>query len=831
MMKTLKLSLRMLLRDWRAGELGILAIALAIAVGSVTTVGFFTDRIQQALSTQANSLLGADLVVVSDHPISASLAAKAAQLNLQSASTTAFPSMVLYGERNQLAEIKAVNAGYPLRGALRISASPFAADRPAAGIPPVGSAWIDARLLTQLGIKIGDKVQVGALNLTIGAVLTQEPDRGGDFFSIAPRLLMNLADLKKTQLVQAGSRASYRLLLAGGDKAVSIFRNWAMQQLERGQKLEGISDARPEVRAALTHAQQYLGLAALLSVVLAAVAVVLAVRRFMQRHLDSCAIMRCLGASQALILNVYLLQLCWLGISASLLGAALGYFAQHALALWLGTLVTTSLPAPTLLPAAQGVFAGMALLIGFSLPVLLRLRQTPTLRVLRREFGTPQGYTLASTLLGVSVLAGLLLWKAGELRLGLYVLGGLAAVVLVAALLAWLLMQGIARFSGYFASSWRYGLANIRRRAWGSVAQIVAFSLGILSLLLLTLVRGDLMESWRATLPLDAPNRFLINVQPEQLTSLDIFFKTQGLPAPQFFPMVRGRLIAINDQPVSASNYPDDRAKRLVEREFNLSSADQLQSDNRIVAGRWWSTLGQSSAQLSLEQGIANTLGLKLHDVLTYDVAGATFSAQITSLRKVDWDSFRVNFFVVTPPGLLANYPKSYITSLYLPDNRGDALNKLVQTFPNVTVIDVAAVMTQVRGIMDRVAGAVEFVFLFTLASGMMVLYAAIAATRDERIFESVMLRVLGANRGQILKGQFAEFVLIGALSGFIAALGASILSYVLSTQVLHLPYSFNPWLGLIGISASAAGIALAGMLGTWRLLRHPPMLALRSAA
>ena len=830
-MKTLKLSLRLVLRDWRAGELGVLAIALIIAVGSVTTVGFFTDRIQQALSTQANSLLGADLVVVSDHPLSTSLAAKAAQLNLQSASTTAFPSMVLHGERNQLAEIKAVSAGYPLRGALRVSPSAFALDGLAAGIPAAGSVWVDARLLTQLGIKVGDTVQVGALNLIIGAVLTQEPDRGGDFFSIAPRLLMNLADLKNTELVQAGSRASYRLLLAGGDKAVSTFRNWATSQLERGQKLEGVNDARPEVRAALTHAQQYLGLAALLSVVLAAVAVALAVRRFMQRHLDSCAIMRCLGASQALILSVYLLELCWLGISASLLGVTLGYFAQYALALWLGTLVTTTLPAATLLPAAQGLLVGMALLIGFSLPILLRMRQTSTLRVLRRDFGTSQGYAWASTLLGVSVLAGLLLWKAGELRLGLYVLAGLAAVVLVAGLLAWLLMKGVAKFSAYFAPSWRYGLANIQRRAWGSVAQIVAFSLGILSLLLLTLVRGDLMESWRATLPLDAPNRFLINVQPEQLAALDVFFKAQGLATPQFFPMVRARLTAINKQPVSASNYPEDRAKRLVEREFNLSSADQLQSDNTIVAGRWWSSSAPMSAQLSLEQGIANTLGLKLHDVLSYEVAGASFSAQITSLRKVNWDSFRVNFFVITPPGLLANYPKSYITSLYLPDNRGVVLSKLVQTFPNITIIDVAAIMTQVRAIMERVAGAVEFVFLFTLASGLMVLYAAIAATRDERIFESVMLRVLGASRAQVLKGQFAEFVLIGALSGLIAAFGASVLSYVLSTQVLHLPYSFNPWIGLIGISASAVGIALAGMLGTWHLLRHPPMLALRSAA
>ena len=826
----MKLSWRMLLRDWRAGELRVLALALIVAVGSVTTVGFFTDRIQQSLSTQANLLLGADLVLASDQPLSEAFVADAAKRGLQVARTVAFPSMVLHGTQSQLTEIKAVSPGYPLRGELRVSDRPYAPDRSARAIPPEGQAWVDARLAGQLGVAVGDALQVGGTSLVVGALLTQEPDRASGFFNIAPRLLMNMADLQQTGLIQAGSRVSYRLLLAGPEREVDAFRAWAQARVCPGQRIEGVADARPEIRVALERAQQYLGLAAMLSVVLAAVAVALAARRFMQRHLDNCAVMRCLGAAQGLILRLYLLQFLWLGLAASLLGCALGYFAQGVLVGVLGELVASTLPAPTLLPAVQGMAAGLALLLGFSLPPLLQLRQVPTLRVLRRELGAPQRFSQASYAFGFAALCGLLLWKAGELRLGLYMVAGLSAALLVAALLAWLLMLALVRFQGSFVSSWRYGLANIRRRAGGSVAQVVAFGLGILSLLLLTLVRGDLMESWRTTLPPDAPNRFVINIQSDQLEPMRAFFAQRGIAAPEIFPMVRGRLSAINGRPVSAADYADDRAKRLVEREFNLSWALRAQPDSAIVAGRWWGEQ-ESVQQLSVEQGIAQTLGIRLGDTLTYDIAGVAVSARVTSLRKVAWDSFRVNFFVIASPGMLEKQPASYITSFYLAPEHADVLNEMVRSFPNVTVIDVAAVMQQVRSIMERVAGAVEFVFLFTLASGLMVLYAAIAATRDERVYEAAILRTLGASRRQLLLGQFAEFAGIGLLAGLVAALGASAMGYVLSVKVFHLPYALNPWLWLIGVAAGGLGVAFAGLLGTRSILGQPPLAVIRRTA
>jgi putative ABC transport system permease protein len=671
-------------------------------------------------------------------------------------------------------------------------------------------------------------VEVGTASLRLAAILTQEPDRAGDLFSIAPRLMMNMADLAATGLIQPGSRATYRLLVAGDEITVGSFRSWASVHQERGERLETVKDARPEVRAALSRAGQFLGLAALTSVVLAAVAVAMAARRFMQRHLDGCAVMRCLGARQATIFRLYLYQFMLLGTSASLIGCLVGYGTQGVLVARLGSLVTTELPLPSPLPVLQGVAVGLATLLGFALPPLMQLKRVPALRVLRRELGPPAGSSLLGYTLGVAVIAGLLLWQAGDLKMGGYVLGGLASAVIVAALLALGLMRVLTGLRGGMGAAWRYGLANVTRRRGGSIAQVAAFGLGMLVLLLLTVVRGDLLHSWQSTLPPDAPNRFIINIQPDQVKAMSLFFQRHHMPVPGLFPMVRGRLVAINGREVQPESYADDRARRLAEREFNLSWAERPQSDNRIVAGRWWAPAQDNSAQLSMEEGIAKTLGIKLGDTLTYSVAGSLFDARVTSLRKVDWDSFRVNFFVIGTPGLLKDYPASYITSFHLAPTGVGLLDEMVRAFPNLTVIDVAAVMDQVRGIMDRVAGTVEFVFLFTLLAGFMVLFAAIAASRDERVYEAAVWRVLGARRRQLLFAQFAEFAGIGLLAGITAAIGAGVLQYVLSEYVLHLPYVFNPWVLPASALGSALAVGLAGVLGTWTVLTHPPLETLR---
>lgn len=823
----MKLALRLLARESRAGELTLIFIALVVAVAAVTTVSFFTDRVRQALTTQANQLLAADLVLISDHPIQPSFLAEAAKQGLSTAHTQSFRSMVLHGERNQLAEVKAVSAGYPLRGELDLSRALFGPLETAQHGPQPGTAWADTRLMQALGLKVGEVIEVGQTRLTMAAVIAKEPDRAGEFFNIAPRLMLHTDDIAATQLIQAGSRVDYRLLVAGEDRALARYRQWAETRLARGERIEGVSDARPEIRSALERAGRYLGLAALVSAVLAAVAVALASRQFVSRHLDSCAVLRCLGASQATIFRLYLIQFVLLGLAASVLGSLIGFAGQAGLAEFLRGRIVNDLPAPSLWPLLEGVSVGLLLLLAFGLPPLMRLKRVSTLRVLRRELGMPKQMGLASYALGAATVVGVLVYRAGEIKLGLYVVAGLLGVMLGGLLLGGLLLRAIGAVRGRARGVWFYGLANVGRRRASSLTQILGFALSLMALLLLTLVRGDLLASWQASLPADAPNRFVIGVQPDQLASMQQFFRDKNLALPALYPIVRGRLTAINARPISAKDYSDERAQRLVEREFNLSWAETPRADNRLIAGRWWHAAG-ASEEFSIEEGIAKTLGVKLNDRLSYDIAGTQISGQVSSIRKVDWDTLRVNFFVIGSPALLQAQPATYITSFHLPAGQESVLNDLLRQFPNFTVIDVAAIMGDVRAIMIRVSDAVTFVFLFTLLAGLVVLYAAVMATRDERLYEAAVMRTLGARSKQLANAQWIEFATLGSLAGVLAATGASASAYVLAEQVLHLPFAFNPWVWIVGVLGGAAGITLAGRMATRSVLRTPPLGVLR---
>ncbi|MEO8411144.1 MAG: ABC transporter permease, partial [Propionivibrio sp.] len=594
---------RMLRRDARAGELRLLVAALVIAVAALTAVGFFTDRVRQALEREANQLLGADLLLSADHPWPPQVADDALARGLAVAETRSFPSMVTLGEdsdfadlRTQLVGIKAVSAGYPLRGTLRIAPALNAPDKRAEGIPAPGTAWIDERLALALAAKVGDQLTVGQQTLRVAGILTFEPDRGANFFSVAPRLLMNLVDLPATALIQPGSRINYRLLIAGENNKIKELKSNFDKTLERGERIEDVENARPEIRVALDRAQKFLGLSALLTVVLAAVALALASRRYMQRHLDPCAVMRCLGATQGFLLCVFLIQFALLGLMAVIVGCLIGYLAHFVLYAWLASLLTTALPPPGLLPAVQGGIVGLLLLFGFSLPPLLQLKRVSTLRVLRREFSSgvlPPSRLLVSYGLGLAVLVGLMFWIAGEIRLGAYVAGGFALAMAFFALVARLairlaaLARGSARSrSGQGGIGWRYGLASLERRAGASVAQIVALALGFMALILLTVTRSDLLDAWQRAIPADAPNRFVINIQPNQLADVRALFAGDGVSA-EFAPMVRGRLERVNGQDLAPKDFEDQRAQRLIEREFNLSYRQDLPPGNTLTAGRW----------------------------------------------------------------------------------------------------------------------------------------------------------------------------------------------------------------------------------------------------
>ena len=828
-MRRVALALRMLRRNAHAGEARVLAAALFIAVASVTTVGFFADRVQAALDRQANELLGGDLVVIADHPIPRAFLEKAREEKLAGVETRTFPSMVAGPGGTSLAEIKAVGEGFPLRGRLRVADESMQGDGEIDGAPPAGRVWIAVPLVARLSAKPGERINVGRASLLVERVITREPDSVLDYFGLAPRVLMNLADLEATELVQVGSRITWRLLVAGEADAIGRFDAAVRPQLSRGERVESVRDARSEVRVSLERAQRFLGLASLLSVILASVAVALAARRFSQRQTDGAAMMRCLGASQADIFALGAWQFLALSAIGCAAGTIAGYGAQAVLAQWLAGFFSVALPAPGPMPAVKGAVIGLVLVLGFTLPPLLRLRGVPTLRVLRSDVSVAEPSSLVAYGLGFAALASLVVWQSGDLKLGSIAVGGFTAALGVAALAGYALIRAVSRARAGAAGPWRYGLANLRRRTGASLLQVIALGLGIMAMLLLTLVRTDLIAKWQASIPPDAPNRFAINIQADQLPEVKGYFADLGLSNPDLHPMVRGRLVRIGEREIRPADFTDERAKRLSEREFNMSWAERLRADNRIVAGSWWKP-GAGPA-FSMEEGIAKTFGVKVGDTLTFDVAGSRFTAPVTNLRKVEWDNFKANFFVIANPGVLEAYPASWITSFHLPPGREDVVARLVARFPNLSVIDLTAIMGQVKRISDQVSRAVEFVFLFAIAAGLVVLFAAITTTQDERVFEGAVMRTLGASRRQMVLTQLAEFLAIGLAAGAVAAAGAVGLATVLSERVLGVPYEFDWFVPVAGLVAGGLGVAVAGLLGTRKAVDSPPLAAIRAVS
>jgi len=822
------MGLRMLLRDFRAGELRVMALSIVLAVASFTTVAFFADRVKSALTRSASQLLGADVVLVADRPIDDAFREAARRFALTTTETVRFPSMISAGEASLLTEIKAVEAGYPLAGRLTVERGGGTVAEGRGG-PAPGEVWLDERALARLGLSLGSTVAVGEREFRVGGRTVEDPEAAIGFLNMMPRLLINAADLPATGLITTGSRVTYRLMTAGPPDRLAGFREAVWPRVGGGQRLEDVRDARPEIRSALERAERFLGLASLLSVILAAVAVALAARRYAQRHVDNCAVLRALGASRAFTVAVHAWQIGCVGLTAGIAGAAIGYAAQAGLTTLLAPMVGVALPPAGIEPALQGVAAGFVMLLGFALPPLVALGRVPALRVLRRDLGMPGGLSWLGYVAGFAAVAALVYWHTREIKMASIVLGGIAGAGVVSALIAGALVRGVAALGRNAGFAWRFGLANLSRRATATVVQVIALGVGLLALMLLSITRGDLLDSWRSSLPADAPNRFLVNIQPDQAEVVQAFLADEGLVQAKLYPMVRARLTDINGRKVSSASFTEDRARRLVDREFNLSWAEKPQADNVIEAGAWWSGAG-APPQFSMETGIAQSLGIRVGDVLGYDVAGQRLEAPVTSLRKVEWDSFRVNFFVVSPPGVLEPYPATYVTSFHLPNERSAVMDRLVKRFPNLLVIDVAAILTQVQTMMGHVVRAVEYLFLFSLGAGLLVLFAALQSTHDERLREAAILRTLGAASRQIARTHAAEFLLVGALAGVFAALGASAIGWVLAREVLNVPYTVNPWVWLVGVAAGALGVFVAGRLGTRQVVRVAPVEALRRA-
>lgn len=828
-MNAFQLAWLMLKRDYRAGELRLLGLALVLAVASLTSVSFFVDRMGQALTREANQLLGGDLLLVADHPWREEFRSEAVRRGARAISSLSFTSMAMTGNASQLVGVKVVEPGHPLRGALRVAPGLNQPDGPAPGIPEPGTVWLDERATSALGVKPGDRVQLGDSSLRVAAVLTFESDRGASFFSFVPRLMLNASDLAATGLVQVGSRVVYRLHVAGTPRVIEQYRAWASARLERGEQLEDIGNARPEVQAALERAQRFLGLASLLAVVLAAVAIGLSAGRFLERHLDGCAVMRCLGAGQGQITRLYLGEFLIFGVLASGLGCAVGFAAQLGIERVLSGLLNGPLPAPGWMPVVRGFLVGMVLIAGFVLPQLLRLANVPTLRVIRREWAEVNAQSAAGYAAGIAALAFLVFWIAEDGTLGAVVFGGFAGAVLGYSILARVALALLARVRGAAGAGWRQGLAALGRRVGSSVVQIMALGIGLTALLLISVARQDLLEAWRGRVPPDAPNRFVINIQPDQRDAIRQSFRDEGLAAPDLLPMVRGRLVEVNDRAVSGKDYDGDRARRLVEREFNLSYAAELPEGNKVTAGRWFSRNDRGKGSFSVEKGLASTLGLALGDRLTFEVAGNRVSGTVDSLRSLDWDSMRVNFFVIAPPGVIDDFPTSYITSFHVPADRAEFANALVQQFPNLTVIDVDAVIRQIQAVVDQLATAVQFVLAFALAAGLAVILAAMESTHDQRAYEMAVMRTLGARARQLRLALTAEFATLGAVAGLLGGIGATAISYALATKVFKMPYTPTADAVVLGCVAGMVGVTLAGLIHARRGMNKPALQSLRA--
>jgi len=826
-MSSFRYALRLLVRDWRAGELRLLALALVLAVTAITGVAWLADRVSAATESRASELLGGDRAVRGDKPIPEVFESRAIEQGLSRATIMEFPSVVLFGDQTLLTSVKAVDARYPLRGSLQIGDHPDATPATTDTTPGPGEVWVEPRILIQLDARVGDSLDLGAGRFTITRLLFMEPDRGGGFQSLAPRVMLALGEVEGTGLVQDASRVRHRLLVAGDPSRVQAWEQLVVPELEVNLSLETPGEDQPGVQQVIEAAKRFLGLSALLTVVVGGVAMLLTIRRYASRHLDRVAIMRCLGATERQIAAILTWKMVLLGLATAVVGTALGY-GVHLLMLTLLADLLPPLPAASLRPGLTGIFAAQIILLGFALPTVLRLRKVPPLRVLRRDLGNQLFSGWGVYVVALAAVFLLMWWQAGDPRLAGYVFAAVLGTLALLALGAAAIVAALKRLRGGQRGA-SLLLSGISRRPWTTTIQIMALGLGFMALLLLSVVRDDLLTTWQAGVAEDAPNYFMVNVQPDEVEALSAMMAGAGLQA-ELYPMVRGRLTGVNTAQISGQDFSEPRTRRLVEREFNLSWLSELPSDNRVTAGTFWSGEAAGEPQFSMETDIAERIGVELGDSLTFEVGGSSYSGVVTSLREVQWDSFNVNFFVIASPGVLADAPATYVTSFHLPPDSGRVLADIVRSFPSVTLVDVTTILETVRNIMTQGTRVVELMALLTLFSGLVVLLAALQVTREERKFESALLRSLGASRGLIRRLALTEFLLLGGAAGLLAGVGAAAAGLGIASALFELDYSFNPWLLVLGGGAGALVVTVAGLLATRSLYRESPMSLLKSA-
>ena len=829
-MKAVIYAMRSFGRELRSGEVIVLLAAVALAVAALTAVGFLTDRIGRAVARQANEVLAADLRLRSPDPVPNEWREAALEHGLETADTQTFPSVVFGGDLSVLVTIKAVSDNYPLRGNVRISDRLFEEQRVVDNIPAAGTVWADSAILARLELSVGDNISVGESELRIGAVLTYRPDQSMGFASLAPSLLVNILDVPATGLINEGSRVGHALLVAGDESDVDEFYDAVEDDLPESVRVRNQEDSGERANNASDRAQRFLSLTAVITLLLSAVAIAMSARRFAHRRMDTVALMKSLGASQRFVISAASVQLMILGFLGVLIGSAVGFVVESALTMMLGDLFASDLPDPSLAPVGLASGSALILLAGFALPSLIQLRNTPPLRVLRHDAMPPppsRMFVAGTSLIAVALL---LYYTIGDASMLVIVLGGMLAVSTALYGAGRALVSVMGRSRGGVGIAWRYGLANVSRRGRDSAVQVVAFGLGLTVLLLLTLVRTDLLQGWKQTLDENAPNHFLINIQAHERGSIAEIFQSDGIAAPRFVPLVRARMATINGESVKTREYPVEDGRWMANREQNLTWAETLSSSNELIKGEWWPPDYDGEPLVSLEEEAAMELGVGLGDHLNFMVAGQEIDLTIASIRKINWDSFQPNFFMVLSPGALDDYPATFVASLKIEEAQSNVLLRLVRAHPTVSVIDLDVILQQVKGIIDKASLAVQAVFTFTIAAGIAVLFAAVQSTIDERRFESAMLRALGVRRRTVLSGVLTEFAALGFAAGILASAGASILAAVIADRLFDLPYEFSPMLWVSGLAAGVILVCTSGYVAARGAINAPPVDVLRAA-
>lgn len=825
------LSLKLLRRDWRSGYLNLLLLALLVAVTTHNSIGFLTERIENAMEAQASHLLGGDLVIRSPNaePSLEMIADKMEGLRI--AQAVEFSSVIMADEAMQLSSVKAVSSLYPLKAPLRISDGPFQDDYPTEGSPSPGKAWLESRLLSALDLAVGDSVEVGDTTLQVEKVLTFEPDRGGNFYSFVPRLMMNKGDLPAANLIQPGSRVEYYYQFSGPQKQITLLQNQLEPTLKPGQQILSIHSRQRTISAALNRAQSYLQLASLMAILLASVALAMGAQFFSELRFDSSALFRCFGLQSKQILFVFVNQLIVLAIVASLLGGALGWGLHFIILEFLSDLLPKNIPLPSVKPFLSGCLLALLILLGFSLPSLIQLQRVSPLRVLRKDLDpAPLSKFLMYALVGATILL-LMIWYVRDLQfIAAIVVGGILAWI-ATWLLSKLFSSALNRLSRYGSLSLQAGLRNLSRRQLSTRIQLLGFGLTAMAMLVVILVRGELLATWKAQLPDNVPNHFVLNVLPQESEGFQQFLKQNNIESQPLYPVVRGRLTHINTIPVVeavSKENPEADTPEALNRELNLSWAKELPSDNKLLSGNWWKETPQPQRLVSLEQRLATRLGIKLGDTLSFFVANQTFDATVSSIRSVKWESFHPNFYMLFEPGDLDHLPATYLTSFHLQEKHKAVLKELLQKFPAITLLEVDAILRQVRTILDQVSAAVEFILIFVLAAGLTITLSTLITTMPQRYKEGALMRTLGASSRQLVLQQWSEFFAIGLLAGLVACVGAEMVRFAIYWKIFQLPYAPQPWIWIIVPPALGLLIGLAGKFSSTRIIRQSPVVILR---